>query len=168
MIWPFPPERGAHPTTFLSRNRVRQRDQDAVVVAQAGPRSGALHAAAVARKLGKPLWAVPAPPWAERSEGSWQLLEAGVRPLTRVELLLETLGLCSPAPPSSPFSRSLSEVESAVLEATSTAALHLDHVAERAHLSAQATATALLTLSLENVVVEGPPGFFRRRDAHKR
>jgi hypothetical protein len=28
--------------------------------------------------------------------------------------------------------------------------------------SAQAVAAALLTLALENVVVEGPPGFFRR------
>jgi DNA processing protein len=44
--------------------------------------------------------------------------------------------------------------------------LHLDHVAQRAGLPAQAAAAALLTLSLENVVVEGPPGFFRRRDGH--
>ena len=30
--------------------------------------------------------------------------------------------------------------------------------------AAQAAAAALLTLVLENVVVEGPAGFFRRRD----
>jgi DNA processing protein len=165
MIWPFAPPIPARPQTFTYRNRILVALSDAVVVVQAGLRSGALHAAGVARRLGKPLWVVPAPPWLTKGyEGSWQLLEEGVRPLTRLELFLQSLALGSPAAPSRP----LSDVESAVMAVTSTAALHLDHLAERAHLSAQATATALLTLSLENVVVEGPPGFFRRRDAHKR
>jgi hypothetical protein len=42
--------------------------------------------------------------------------------------------------------------------------LHLDEIAARASSSAQSASAALLTLALENVVVEGPPGFFRRRD----
>jgi predicted Rossmann fold nucleotide-binding protein DprA/Smf involved in DNA uptake len=41
--------------------------------------------------------------------------------------------------------------------------LHPDAIASRAGETGQATAAALLTLALEDVVVEGPPGFFRRR-----
>jgi len=43
------------------------------------------------------------------------------------------------------------------------APLHPDAIASLAGETGQATAAALLTLALEDVVVEGPPGFFRRR-----
>ena len=66
MIWPFAPRAAPHRPAFLARNRVLVALADAVVVVQAGPRSGALHAASWARKLGKPLWVVPVAPWNER------------------------------------------------------------------------------------------------------
>ena len=62
----------------------------------------------------------------------------------------------------------ISDDEIAVLRATSAVPLHLDEIAAQAHASAQVASAALLTLALENVVVEGPPGFFRRPDASKR
>ncbi len=167
MIWPFAPDY-RHRSAFLSRNRVLVCLADAVVVVQAGLPSGALHAAALARRLRKALWVVPASPWLEGFDGSLELLDqGGARPLVRVETLLASLGL---APASSPGPRavpleSLKPSEAATLNATSTVPLHLDEIASRAALSAQAVASALLTLSLENVVVEGPPGFFARRDA---
>jgi DNA processing protein len=54
--------------------------------------------------------------------------------------------------------------ESMVMAALSASPLHLDAISVKSHLSAQETGAALLTLALENVVVEGPPGFFRRRN----
>jgi predicted Rossmann fold nucleotide-binding protein DprA/Smf involved in DNA uptake len=57
----------------------------------------------------------------------------------------------------------LSPHESNVLNAISDVPLHADSIALRASESGQTTAAALLTLALEDVVVEGPPGFFRRR-----
>jgi DNA processing protein len=62
----------------------------------------------------------------------------------------------------------LSDQESAALRVTGPKPRHADAIAEDAGLSPQATAAALLTLALENVLVEGPPGFFRRRDAYNR
>jgi predicted Rossmann fold nucleotide-binding protein DprA/Smf involved in DNA uptake len=38
----------------------------------------------------------------------------------------------------------------------------VDEIASRAGLPASALGTLLLTLALEDVVVEGPDGFFRR------
>jgi DNA processing protein len=167
MVWPFAPDY-RHRSAFLARNRVLVALADAVVVVQAGFPSGALRAAAVARTLGRPLWVVPAPPWLDGFHGSRLLLDrGGARPLGFVDPFLAWVAALpaaasrSPAPPPRPLDAN----ENAVLNATSTAPLHLDAIAARAALPAQAAASALLTLSLENVVVEGPPGFFSRGDA---
>ena len=172
MVWPFAPGY-AHRSGFLSRNRILVGLSDAVVVVQAGLPSGALHAASWARRLSKPLWVVPAAPWIEGFQGSHRLLEQGARPLTSTNRFLQSLGLSkveasSAAPVRSSPDASLSGHESAVLGACSNLPLHTDAITERAGLSPQAVASALLTLALEDVVVEGPPGFFRRRDAYNR
>lgn len=161
MIWPFAPD-FRHRTGFLLRNRVLVALADAVVVVQAGEQSGALHAASWARRLGRSLWVVPAPPWVADFAGSLALLEKGARPLTSTGLLLRSLGLDAgqAAPPVHHSPDVL-----AALAAISTIPLHRDMIASRAGLAASAVGVALLTLALENVVVEDPPGFFRRTDA---
>jgi DNA processing protein len=181
MIWPFPPRYRCR-SAFHTRNRVLVALSDAVVVVQAGGDSGALHAASCARRLNKPLWVVPVPPWVEGFDGSRRLLETGALPLTSTHLLLRSLGVLAPGnrphraeltgasyaclPPAP--ARDLSEHEFKALSATSTDPCHADTIAASAGMSPQATTAALLTLALENVVVEGPPGFFRRREAHNR
>jgi len=164
MVWPFAPGY-QHRSAFLARNRVLVALADVIVVVQAGFRSGALHAASWARKLGKPLWVVPAAPWVEGFAGSRQLLTQGALPLWSVHSLLDSLGQGPPsaAPTTEPVHSFLPH-ESEVLGAVAGAPLHQDEIATRARLSVQVTAAALLTLALENVVVEGPPAFFRRRD----
>ncbi len=64
--------------------------------------------------------------------------------------------------PSTPGGSQRSIEEMAVFDATSTAPKHVDEIALGAGLSMSTVAPTLLTLALENVVVEGPPGFFRR------
>ena len=49
-----------------------------------------------------------------------------------------------------------------VLRATSETPRHSDEIAILAHITVHAATAALLTLALQAVVVEGPPGFFRR------
>jgi DNA processing protein len=161
MIWPFAPD-FRHRHGFLLRNRVLVALADAVVVVQAGARSGALHAASWARRMGRPLWVVPAPPWLPDFAGSVGLLEEGARPLTSTAALLRSLGL--DAGRTSPPVHHSPDVLAA-LAAISTIPLHRDMIAAKAGLDASAVGVVLLTLALENVVVEDPPGFFRRTDA---
>jgi DNA processing protein len=178
MVWPFAPDYRER-SGFLVRNRVLVALADAVVVVQAGFPSGALRAATCARNLGKPLWVCPAPPWLEAYRGSRMLLAraddvpgSGARPLFFVEALLASLGLPGGGPSGATSaggvepvpSRALSSSEADALRGTSTTPLHLDEIASRAGIPARAAASALLTLALENVVVEGPPGFFRRHN----
>lgn len=182
MVWPFSPDYQGR-SGFLRRNRVLVALSDALVVVQAGLPSGALQAASWARKLGRPLWVVPAAPWMDAFEGSRALLEQGARPVTRIEAFLAALGLgiatappgearaSGPAGATGPLDSSLPGLfpeTLAVLQATSITPLHVDAIASRAGQTAQSVGAALLTLALENVVVEGPPGFFRRNKAHNR
>jgi DNA processing protein len=167
MFWPFAPDHESR-ASFLVRNRILVALSDAVVVIQAGFRSGALNAASWARRLKKPLWVVPAPPWMARFEGSRLLLDRGARPLTSSQPLLQALGFAPASPLERPSknitpNEAISPHEFKVLRSISEAPLHTDAIASRAGESCQATSAALLTLALKDVVVEGPPGFFRRR-----
>ncbi len=171
MVWPFT-GRGAR-GAFLARNHVLVALADAVVVVQAGLDSGALHAATCARRLGKPLWVVPAAPWMSPFAGSLKLLEGGARVLTSLESLLGSLNpparlATRPGPPGPGEGESgnaISRCEYEVLYSLSDKPLHVDAIVALAGQSTQAVSAALLTLALENVVVEGPPGSFRRRRA---
>lgn len=182
MVWPFAPSSAARAGSFLIRNRVLVALADAVVVAQADFPSGALRAAQCARRARKPLWVVPAAPWAFGFAGSRQLLAEGVPPLTGADVLLRTLELpgstewlppaklgdLGPRRPARPQVADREDpIESEILHGMSSAPLHLDEIALRAHVAVQSAAVALLTLALEAVVVEGPPGFFRRSDSYK-
>ncbi len=173
MVWPFAP-RFRLPSGFVLRNRVLVALSDVVVVLQAGEQSGALNAASWAKKLGKPLWVAAPAPWMPSFEGSVQLLADGARELVGVRSFLSAIGLGGEvvARPASliPVATDLSPESSAVFRATPSAGAppaHIDSIATASGQTAQVASAALLTLALENVVVEGPSGFFRRTNAHK-
>ena len=75
--WPgaYPARRGM----FLRRNRLIAALADATVVVEAAERSGALSTAAVARRIGRPLLAVPGDADRVTSRGCNALLRAGAR-----------------------------------------------------------------------------------------
>ena len=84
---------------FARRNATIAALADVVVIVEAGERSGALITAAEAVRLRRPLYAVPGPLGAIRSEGTNGLIATGVaRALTGAPMLLEALGLRSNGP----------------------------------------------------------------------
>lgn len=166
VVTPFPPDQTSHRSIFLSRNRVLVGLSEAVVIVQAAVRSGTRSSAKWARKLERPLYVVSPAPWSGTSfEGSRLELDLGARPITSIDRFVKTLGLKRSRASHALETRRLSSDESAVaraLPSPTDAPAHLDEVVAKSHLGAQVVATALLTLALENVVVEGPSGFFRR------
>jgi DNA processing protein len=164
MVWPF--RDGYHRrSAFPKRNAVLVTLADAVVVVEAGLPSGALHAARCARRYGRPLWVVPSSPWMPKSAGVLHLLATGARMLVSPEAIPRVLGGRptgeDPDATASTAPKPRSENDSAVLRATSSVPLHADAIATRTGLPAAVVTATLLTLALENVLVEGPPGFFR-------
>jgi DNA processing protein len=189
MLWPFEDDTPFHAERARARNRILVALADAVVVVQARLPSGSLNAARWARSLGKPLWIVPAAPWMGGHVGSMRELRDGkARALWDVHELFASLGLPPPArrdlseetvelprpgkatpleeaqePLFRPLGGRLDLNEIAVLSCLSMCPAHVDAIVDRTALRVGAVRSALLTLTMKNVVVEGPDGFFRRQ-----
>lgn len=187
MIWPFADGQAKTAETPKDRNEVLVALARAVVVVQARFASGSRNAAAHARRMRRPLFVVPAAPWVKSFAGSlWEISRGECRPLCHPSQLFRFLGVPWNGPddawteaarqePSLPNleaseSRetpsprgSWSDQEKLVFSGLSATAQHVDDVIAKTGLPAGATLTALLTLSLKDVVVEGPDGFYRRR-----
>jgi DNA processing protein len=87
----YPPGTPPRPQHFPERNRILAGMAHAVVVVEAGARSGALITARLALEEGREVLAVPGSIFSELSTGPNALLRAGARPLLTVRDLLEVV-----------------------------------------------------------------------------
>lgn len=81
------------PHHFPARNRIVAGLADVVVVVEGRARSGALHTARLAGTYGRDVMAVPGPLSAATSQAPLDLIRDGAMVVTRVEDVLEVLGL---------------------------------------------------------------------------
>jgi DNA processing protein len=155
---------------YFKRNELLVALADALVVVQAGQRSGALNAAKHARDLGIPCWAVPGPPWLGAAmRGCAQLIDAGhARPLWRTEEVLagdltsDLTGDLARRASDANAPTQLALEATAVLRSLGETPMHLDDIVEDCSIDAGTVAVQLLTLAGLGVVLEHPPGWFRR------
>lgn len=87
-----PPDQEPTRFSFPQRNRIVAGLAQAVVVVEAGPRSGALITAELALQEGRELFAVPGSPRAPLAQGTNNLIQDGARLVTCPEDVLEALG----------------------------------------------------------------------------
>jgi DNA processing protein len=155
LVSQYAPNFCAQPWTFVRRNATIAALAEAVVVIEAGERSGALITAQDARRLKRPLFAIPGPIGSAASVGTNALIASGeARALISGAVLLGVLGeqsLAAAAPPADP-----------VLEALASGPLDLDTLARRAGRGRAATETALATHLLDGSVVMTRDGTYRR------
>lgn len=186
MIWPFADDEEKTQDSPKERNAILVALARAVVVVQAHFKSGSRNAIAHAKRMHKPLFIVPAAPWMTSFCGSlWEITRGGAYPLCHPSQLFHFLGVTWsgptdgwPVPKQQPSSTNLdapeplettspalvlTDEESVVISALSKQPQHVDDVVAKTGLRTSSTITALLTLSLKDVVVEGPDGFYRRR-----
>ncbi len=189
MIWPFDDHEAATRHALLYRNSVLAALSEAMVVVQAHFQSGSRNATKWARDLARPVWAVTAAPWMTDFAGSLlEIEEERALPLCSVAQLFRALDLESPpldvrrdapltekngrapfsrgsrkAPRKPPETGSWSPEEKLVFSKLLVRPISMDQIAAWTGLPARSAATACLTLSLKDVVVEGPDRFFRRK-----
>lgn len=182
----MPPKR----YTFLARNQVLAAITLGTVVIEAGLRSGARSTAAFARHLEKPLCVVPHAPWNERGAGCAAELANGAKAITSAADVLRVLGL-SGAEPRKTKDRSkqsdqlsfsseiglvldpdrtnrvdmarLGDLEQSIWQKMTDEPRHVDEICDEMGAPLPAVLGALLTLTLERLVVEEPAGCYRRR-----
>ncbi|HTQ07161.1 MAG TPA: DNA-processing protein DprA [Polyangiaceae bacterium] len=171
----LPPHEPAPRSGFFARNACLVALAHAVVVVEAPVRSGARNAAAWARRLGRPLLAVPSAPWISTGAGCILEIRLGARLCASSRDVLRTLeeSLVIPASPSDPDGDSEAparqvelpfealsaerEVER-VARAVGAGARHLDAVCAASGLAPAAVQRHILTLTLEGVLVADPAG----------
>ena len=102
----YPPGHPPARWTFPERNRIIAGLCQAVVVVEAGPRSGSLHTARFANEAGRDVWIVPNRPGTPNSAGVLGLLRDGASPMFTIEefvdQLVEELSLTHPLPTERP------------------------------------------------------------------
>jgi DNA processing protein len=143
----FAPGTPPLPHHFPRRNRILAALSSAVVVVEAGARSGALITVDHALDLGVDVWAVPGPIDLPACEGSNRLLAEGARPLLSVASFVEEVGggVRSVDPrPEGPAGRLLSELAGEPL--------NVDQLASRLSLSTPEVLTMLTQLEIAGVV----------------
>jgi len=169
------PDEPAPRGIFFARNGCLVALAHAVVVVEAKHRSGARNAAAWARRLGRPLLAVPSAPWISTGPGCILELRLGARLCTGSDDVLRVLEESlvipalqrAPAPPSAadfeqmalPLGPAEADGElERVLRAVAAGARHLDGVCEASGLSPGSAQRHLLTLTLKGVLVADAAG----------
>jgi DNA processing protein len=161
--------RGQKARDFPVRNRIMVALVHAVVVVQAGPKSGTLNTARHTLAQGRPLWVVPAAPWLESFTGSRQLLsDPKVHRLDSDEAILEVLaqvrGMApTPAGVGSP-EKAVKELEgdARVLVECLTVPRHRDELVQATGWSPSRLASIMFELEVEGRIIEEVDGRVRR------
>ena len=155
LVSQYAPNFCAQPWAFAKRNATIAALAEVVVVVEAGERSGALITAEDARRIGRPVFAVPGPLGSAASVGANALIASGgARALVSAAFLLDALGRSALATAVAPLDP--------VLEALASGPLDFDSLARRAGRGRAAIETALATHLLGGSVVVTRDGMYRR------
>lgn len=165
LVSPFACARTAARWTFPKRNAWIAGLASAVVVAQAGARSGALHTARAALAAGQPVYAAPGPMDAPLHAGCHALLAEGARVLTAPD----AWAAAAPAPAPAPADETLEPPEhTALWRAAGAEPRPLAELAEAAGLPIAAAAGAATLLELDGWLRAAPGGRYARATSNRR
>ena len=155
LVSEYAPTFGARSWTFAKRNATIAALAEAVVVVEAGERSGALITADDARRLGRTVYAVPGPLGSAASVGTNALIACGAaRALVSATALLDALGL--------PVPTAIGAATDPILEALAAGALDADALRRRVRITEAELADRLMRLALAGRVTQTPDGRYRR------
>jgi len=138
---------------FPPRNRIISGLSLAVIVVEAGERSGALITAEFAAEQGREVFAVPGNITAPKSAGCNRLIQQGARPLMSIEDVLEALDLASITQHRQ--ARSVipkDEVEARLLSVLSKEPLHVDEIRNQVSMPIEKVSATLALMELKGMV----------------
>lgn len=138
---------------FPPRNRIISGLVRAVLVVEAGEKSGALITAAFAADQGREVFAIPGNIYAPLSKGTNRLIQEGARPLLDCQELLTILKL-GPVPEYHAARTALpvDATEARLLELLGNEALHVDEISQRSKLPVEKISATLVMMELKGMV----------------
>lgn len=155
LVSQYAPTFCARPWAFAKRNATIAALAEAVVVVEAGERSGALITAEDARALGRPVFAVPGQLGSAASIGTNALIASGrARALVSAEAVLEALAL--------PRSGAARTATDPIVDALGSGPLDADSLRRRLRLGESDLAERLLRLTLTGAITRTADGRYSR------
>jgi DNA processing protein len=140
-------------SNFPPRNRIISGLSLAVVVIEAGRKSGALITARYAAEQGRDVFALPGKIYAPESKGANYLLRQGAHPLTAPEQLTEFLDLIGAEPAGgSPDQLPANSTEAVLYDILGADPVHVDELCAQSGLSAAEVTAALTVMELKGLV----------------
>jgi len=159
LVSEFPPDAPAQPWTFVRRDATIAALGLATVVVEAPAGSGALITAAQARKLRRPLYAVPGPIGSSASAGANELIARhAASALTGAPMLLAALGVSAATRADDD-----TEDDARVLDALAGSPSDPDALARQLGLSATALAAIVARLLIQGRIASTADGRLTRR-----
>ena len=159
LISEFPPDAPPQIWTFAQRDTTIAALGELTVVVEAPIGSGALITADEARKLRRPLYAVPGPIGAAASAGANALIASDrAKALTGAAMLLEALGA-----PASVATLDVDDLATRVLDALAAGPADPDTLARRLGMSSPAFSTLVARLLIRGHIVTAADGRLTRR-----
>jgi DNA processing protein len=141
---------------FPERNRIIAGMSDAVVVIEAGEKSGALITAGYATEYGRELFAVPGRPDARKSIGANELIKSGAKLLTSVDDIFRELPRLKGKVAARKFKalEDMTDLERSLVDQLSEGPLQIDNLARGAGIPVSDVMQLLLALELKGVIQE--------------
>ncbi|MGE5707336.1 MAG: DNA-processing protein DprA [Bacteroidota bacterium] len=155
----YPPGTPPEPGHFPARNRIVAGLAAAVVVVEAGKKSGALITADLGLEMGKEVCAVPGPIDSPQSMGTNRLLAQGARLVSSAEDVLSEFGW-TPTPKAIP---PLPPEEQRIFGALDGTPRHLDELARALGMDPAVVISAMVVLELKSLAVRLPGQRYMRR-----
>jgi DNA processing protein len=159
LISEFPPDAPPQKWTFAQRNATIAALGELTVVVEAPLGSGALITADEARKLRRPVYAVPGPIGMAASAGANALIASGrAKVLTGTAMLLDALGVAlGPRPPVG------NDLDTRILDVLASSPTGPDSLARRVGVKPENLSSRLARLVIRGVIAIAPDGRFTLR-----
>lgn len=154
LVSEYPVGRHAHKANFIERNRIVAGLADAIIVVEAGERSGTMSTARFGLELGREVLAVPGSIQSVLSRGTNNLIKRGAHPITEVADVFHVLNV----EPNSDTSRRFSartKQEKTLLEALRNNVSSGAELQEICRMESPEFLSLLTTLELESVIRPG-------------
>jgi len=159
VISEYPPGTQPFPRNFPARNRIVAGMVKAIIVVEAGEKSGALITADFALEYGRDVFAVPGRSKSATSKGTNMLIKQGAYLLDGADDVLEVMGIDRQ---SKQDNLTLNNEEKALLEIIGWEAKRVDQLMQQANTNASSISARLLSLEIEGFIKRDLAGNYIR------
>lgn len=163
VISEYPPGIPPLAAHFPMRNRIISGLSDAVLVIEAGNKSGSLITAEMGLEQGKDIFVVPGDVWDPAFEGSNRLLKEGAAPVTKTKDILDGLGIFLDEDVSEHKKKNevmLETTEKMLYSYLGLEPIHLSEIVRVSGFSVQKTMEVLLSMEIKGLVKDTGNHYF--------